>query len=316
MEEQLVAISSSLADDFEAGVPPNVEQLESLLTPGDGLRIKSTDGGLIVSQVPEGIVDPISVVRTGPGGTQIELIADSAPLDDRFREQIYILLILAAGAVLAAAGLAAVQARQLARPLERRRGNCGPLRRRGLQLVQAADHPDPRDRPDHQRAARRAVPASTGCLSTERHFTADATHQLRSGLTGIAMRFEILACDPNPDVVDEALAGLSQTEQLNATIDELLAATRDSSTRERMTFDLIGVVDDHVAEWSPRFAEARRSIVGHHDGDLAAVVGTKGLAGQVIDILIDNALRHGRGSVTLHRSRTLGHGDRPGSRAE
>ena len=29
------------------------------------------------------------------------------------------------------------------------------------------------------------------------------------------------------------------------------------------------------------------------------VVGTKGLAGQVIDILIDNALRHGRGSVTL-----------------
>ena len=61
-------------------------------------------------------------------------------------------------------------------------------------------------------------------LSTERHFTADATHQLRSGITGISMRFEILARHPNPDVVDEALAGLSQTEQLNATIDELLAA--------------------------------------------------------------------------------------------
>jgi signal transduction histidine kinase len=29
------------------------------------------------------------------------------------------------------------------------------------------------------------------------------------------------------------------------------------------------------------------------------VFGTKGLAGQVIDILIDNALKHGAGSVTL-----------------
>ena len=105
-------------------------------------------------------------------------------------------------------------------------------------------------------------------LANERHFTADATHQLRSGLTGIAMRFEILARDPNPEVVDEAQAGLSQTEQLNATIDELLAATRDSSTRERTPFDLVTVVDDHAVEWSPRFAEARRHR-GDHDGDAA-----------------------------------------------
>ncbi len=112
------------------------------------------------------------------------------------------------------------------------------------------------------------------------------------------MRFEILARHPNPEVVDEALAGLSQTEQLNTTIDELLAATRDSTTRERTTFDLITVVDDHVAEWSPRFAEARRSIAVI-SMETSRVVGTKGLAGQVIDILIDNALRHGRGSVTL-----------------
>ena len=58
------------------------------------------------------------------------MIADSAPLDDRFREQTNILLMLAAGAVLAAAGLAAVQARQLARPLERVAATRGPHRRR------------------------------------------------------------------------------------------------------------------------------------------------------------------------------------------
>ena len=52
MEEQLVAISSALADDFEAGQEPDVARLESLLTPGDGLRIISTTDGVIVDQVP------------------------------------------------------------------------------------------------------------------------------------------------------------------------------------------------------------------------------------------------------------------------
>ena len=107
-------------------------------------------------------------------------------------------------------------------------------------------------------------------LANERHFTADATHQLRTGLTGIAMRFEILTRHPEPDVVDEALAGLSQTDQLNATIDELLAATRNRSTRERMTFDLV----DRRQRPRRRVAAAVRRgaalIVGHHDGAGAA----------------------------------------------
>jgi signal transduction histidine kinase len=296
MEEQLVGISSALADDFGAGRDPNVARLESFLTPGDGLRI-IFEGDVIIDQIPQGIVDPISVLRTGPGGSQIELIADGAPLDDRFREQTYILLALAAGAVVAAAGLAAVQARQLARPLERVAATAA---RFGDGDFSAAKLPNTQI-PEIDRitnALRVSGARVDRMLSMERHFTADATHQLRSGLTGIAMRFEILARHSNRDVVDEATAGLSQTEQLNATIDELLAATRDGSTRERTTFDLVAVVDDHIAEWTPRFAEARRSIAVVTMAT-SPVVGTKGLAGQVIDILIDNALRHGRGSVTL-----------------
>jgi signal transduction histidine kinase len=296
MEEQVVSISSALADDLELGRDPDVARLEPFLTPGDGLRIVFADG-LVINQIPDDIVDPVSVVRAGPNGSQIELIADGAPLDDRFREQTYILLALATGAVLAAAGLAAVQARQLARPLERVAATAA---RFGEGDFSAAKLPNTQI-PEIDRitnALRVSGARVDRMLSMERHFTADATHQLRSGLTGIAMRFEILARHSNPDVVDEATAGLSQTEQLNSTIDELLAATRDSSTRERTTFDLVAVVDDHVAEWTPRFAEARRSIAVV-TMETSRVVGTKGLAGQVIDILIDNALRHGRGSVTM-----------------
>jgi signal transduction histidine kinase len=75
-------------------------------------------------------------------------------------------------------------------------------------------------------------------LANERHFTADATHQLRTGITGIAMRLEILSMRPDPAVSTEASAGLDQTDVLNATIDDLLAAARNRSTDERRVFEL------------------------------------------------------------------------------
>jgi signal transduction histidine kinase len=79
----------------------------------------------------------------------------------------------------------------------------------------------------------------------------------------------------------------------------LLAAARNRSVNERSEFDLSGLVADHVEEWKPRYAVARRHVGMVTADGAPPVSGTKGLAGQVIDILVDNALRHGAGSVTL-----------------
>ena len=136
-------------------------------------------------------------------------------------------------------------------------------------------------------------------LANERHFTADATHQLRTGIAGIAMRLEILSMTGDPAIVEEASAGLRQTDQLNATIDELLAAARNRSTTERTVFDLVAFVNEHVKEWQPRFSSVRRHVSVIIANPPPPVYGTKGLVGQVIDIVIDNALRHGAGAVTL-----------------
>ena len=163
MEEQLVAISSALADDFEAGRPPDVDPTRVVAharrRPAD--RLAPT--AVIIDQVPEEIVDPISRRADRPGRHPDRADRDSAALDDRFREQTYILLTLAAGAVLAAAGLAAVQARQLARPLERVAATAARFGDGDFSSSKLPTTADPRDRPDHQRAARRAAPASTGC---------------------------------------------------------------------------------------------------------------------------------------------------------
>jgi signal transduction histidine kinase len=297
LDEQAAGIATALANDLLAGRAPDPAAFAAVSAAGDGIRVVGADGVLLIDEVPADLGRSISATRPGPAGTSIELIGSTDALNTRFREQMLILIGLVVGAVLAAAGLAAVQARQLAKPLERlamsaRRFGEGDFSLRNVPTTNIEEIDE----------ITKALAVSGNrvdtMLATERHFTADTTHQLRTGLTGIAMRFELLARSPDPDVVVEAEAGLSQTEQMNSTIDELLALARHGSSRERTEFDLVALVDDHVADWAPRFTDAKRSIAVVTTSQ-ARVVGTKGLAGQVIDIMIDNALRHGRGTVTL-----------------
>jgi HAMP domain-containing protein len=81
-------------------------------------------------------------------------------------DQLIRLFFVALFAVAAAAALALIQVRQLARPLER--------------------------------LARSATQVGEG------DFTADATHQLRTSLTGAARRVEIFKRHSDPEVVEEA----------------------------------------------------------------------------------------------------------------
>jgi signal transduction histidine kinase len=262
------------------------------------LRVQDDNGEIVFESTGDPISEERIADRVLRNGDRVFVWSDADPLDDQVRAQLNLLVLLAIGAVIAAAGLAAVQAHQLARPLER-------LAARASRIGDGDFSRTPFELTDIPEIDRIGTALDTSAervetmLANERHFTADATHQLRTGITGIAMRFEILALRPEPDVVTEAHAGLAQTELLNATIDELLAAARNRSTQERQPFDLSQLVNDHAAEWQPRFSAARRHISVITAAPAPVVFGTKGLAGQVIDILIDNTLKHGDGAVTL-----------------
>ena len=136
-----------------------------------------------------------------PTGAQVTVTTDASPLDEQFREQLNILLILAAGAILAAAGLAAVQAHQLARPLERLAARAGRIGDGDFSTRPVVKTHIP-EIDDIGTALETSSQRVDTMLANERHFTADATHQLRTGITGIAMRFEILSMRPERDVVD------------------------------------------------------------------------------------------------------------------
>lgn len=304
-EEQLAAklmdqantIAGRVSEAALTGRAPNGEAIRDTLGPNDGVEIIGPDGALIFRE-PLTARSTQSEEQRADDGSLVIVSTSSATLDENLRSQLQSLLLLAVGAIAAAAGLAWVQARQLARPLERlsrRAGSIGdgdfslgPFVRTNIPEVDAIGS-----------ALETSSKRVETMLANERHFTADATHQLRTGIAGVAMRVEILTMHGDRGVADEAREILDQTDHLNSTIDDLLAAARNRTTNERGVFDLVAVVQSHVDEWRPRYEVSRRHLGVVSASPSPAVYGTKGLAGQVIDILIDNALRHGAGSVTL-----------------
>jgi signal transduction histidine kinase len=295
--QQLTTVTAELADDLLAGRPPDLDSVRSLVAEGDGISVLDADDEVLAERGVDGIASPVVASASGPGGTTIRLITSGEQLNERFQDQVLRLGFVALVAIVASALLATIQARQLAAPLERLARSASRLGDGDFSIT-GGPASGIREIDDISRALRLSANRVERMLNSERGFTADATHQLRSGLTGIAMRLEVLERDPDANVAAEATAALAQTHELNVALDELLRVARKGSTGERTELDLVDIVDHHVADWQQRFAGKRRQLVVT-TGRVLPVMGTPGLVGQVLNILLDNALRHGRGTVAI-----------------
>ena len=234
-------------------------------------------------------------------GTRIKLSTTDRTRSTRTSaDQLNVLLVLALGAIIAAAGLAAVQARQLARPLERLATAGGTARRRRLQPATVHQDPHPRDRRDrlvarHQCSAGRHDARQRTPLHRRRNPSATNRHRRHRDATR----------DPHDDAATESGRRRSAppawprptSSTPRSTICSLrLAIAPPTSRRSSISPQLVIA---HADEWRPRFEAVKRHISVITANPAPPVFGTKGLVGQVIDILIDNAIRHGAGAVTL-----------------
>jgi signal transduction histidine kinase len=206
-------------------------------------------------------------------------------------------------AVALAAWLAAVLAGRMARPVEELAEAAGRLgagdprplgRRYGVaDLDQVADGLDS--------SARRL----SSLLAADRELAVDASHQLRTPLTALSMRLEeMIAAADDPDVVrEEGSAALAQAERLADVVSQLLSlspARRATAASAELT-GIDEIVQQQVVEWEPAFRRAQRKLVVIGVRGLQAHVTPGGLA-QVLATLLDNALMHGGGTVTIQTS--------------
>ena len=142
-------------------------------------------------------------------------------------------------------------------------------------------------------------------LAADRELAVDASHQLRTPLTALSMRLEeMIAAADDPDVVrEEGNAALTQAERLADVVTQLLSPARRATAASAALTGIDEIVQQQVVEWEPAFRRARRKLEVIGVRDLQAHVTPGGLA-QVLATLLDNALMHGGGTVTLQTSQS------------
>ncbi|WP_019202568.1 sensor histidine kinase KdpD [Tsukamurella sp. 1534] len=136
-------------------------------------------------------------------------------------------------------------------------------------------------------------------LQRERQIVGEVSHQLRSRLTAVHIRLDELTLHPDPDVVGEAQAALDQVDRLTASVSEMVEAARTVS-HPRTAVDVRAALTPLIADLEPSFTRAGRRLLvtGETTGRLFTW-GTAARLREATAVLLDNALQHGRGTVTV-----------------
>jgi two-component system, OmpR family, sensor kinase len=139
-------------------------------------------------------------------------------------------------------------------------------------------------------------------LRVQRDFVADASHQLRTPLTGLRLRLEGLAerFRGDHDAEVELDAALAEVDRLSEMVDELLILSRAGEhDRPGEPVDLADFARRARARW--RAAAAQRGVeleVGHHDEPATAWISPTDLD-RTIDALVENALLYSPAGSTV-----------------
>jgi signal transduction histidine kinase len=272
---------------------PTPDELDRLVPKGDRAEVVYPDGHTVSN--PTRVDSAVVASVAGPAGTVVRIESPSDTVDDRVDRSLLIVVVLGMVALGAAVGLALIQSRRLADPLDRLARSATRLGdgdfslstpRSGVPEIDAIAS-------SLDRSAERVEEL----LRSERSFSAHASHQLRTALTGLQLRIEELASNDDPAVREEAEAALEQSARLLLIIEELLALARTGRAGSVGRFDLGDLVRQHVDDVEPMLVRAgRRAVVIAPEP--VPVLATLGAVGQVLDILLSNAVRHGTGCVT------------------
>jgi two-component system OmpR family sensor kinase len=140
-------------------------------------------------------------------------------------------------------------------------------------------------------------------LARERRFAADASHELRTPLAALRTELELAARRPrSPQELERALSSArEEVERLVRLAEDLLVLARADDGRLPLGVEEVSapaVLGAVASRNEPRAAAAGRVLVASSPPGLM-LSGDRQRLEQALDVLVDNALRHGRGTVRL-----------------
>ncbi|MEC3978094.1 ATP-binding protein [Amycolatopsis sp. H20-H5] len=295
LAERARDVAAVLDNELANGQPIDLDQVRAAV-PSDGLLIVRVTGQQEKrygsTLVGDTISQEVAMARDG----KVTLAAPAGPMRSRQTQVTLLVVLLVVLSIATGAVVATVTARRLARPLRH-------VADRAAKLGGGDFRPDPsRYGVGELDMVAEALDSSGSALAQlvqrERQLVGDVSHQLRSRLTALQLRLEPLTMHPDPDVADESKAAQEQADRLADALNELLAAARAAREVGAEPVDLTTTLPQVAEEWRQLLrAEGRNLRLRVPDVLMARA--TPGRLREVIGVLLDNALRHGAGTVTL-----------------
>ena len=313
---EAIRAAAQLPDAVRSGVPPKTVRLtpprwaEARLALYDGAgRRLAGDGpdrsGVVAAVAADGaehqeLSDGFLAVAVPAEVGRRDLVVRAAVRYDTVLERTWAtfgaMAALAAAVLVFALAFARRRAARIAAPLEELT--------RAATALGAGDFTVRTTGSDIDEAARagRAVQTTAARLGAlverERAFAADASHQIRTPLTALRLGLERALLTPGADLAEAARVALDRIDRVESTVDELMARARDTLAPVGPT-DVAALVRQAATERWAELARARRRelLIGPATGLSAAA--SPAVLHQVLDVLVDNALRHGAGTVTV-----------------
>lgn len=139
-------------------------------------------------------------------------------------------------------------------------------------------------------------------VQAQREFVANASHQLRTPLTGIKLRIEAAIEDAGDgDLRRKLEAADHEVDRLSEIVDRLLLMARQIEEGQPTLVDTDRAVEQAIARWQERASRAGATLAaGGHGG---AAQGNPADLDQILDNLIENAITYAPGEITLESAR-------------
>jgi signal transduction histidine kinase len=234
----------------------------------------------------------VPVVNRNPPqvGGAVRISAPTGAVAGEVRESWLRLALIGLAVILAALALAWFLADSLARPLQRLGEAARRLGRGELDARAPAEGAkEIREVGTSFNTMARALGAN---LAAQRDFLANASHQLRTPLTGLRLRLEALQEEGGATAAQAAKAE-AELDRLSALVDDLLELARASSVEETGgAVDLAEAARAAVERWRHAAEQAeKRILLGRKDEGVAVWSSASDVA-HILDNLIENALRY------------------------
>lgn len=275
---------------FAGREPPFDEDLRHAAKNADGAPGRFHKHGLLAVTIPYDLDGTTVLVRVLQDDDEVMLASA------RLRLAIGGLAVMS---LIAATLLAVWQGRRFAGPIQRLAASA---RRLGEGDFSARAPRSGLPEPDEVAAALDSTASRLGAmLERSRSFNADASHQLRTPLTALRLDLEALELTAaDPTLVKAAIA---EADRLEATIEELLALAEAPRGYERL--DLADLAGARLDAWQS-LARARGREVRLETVPVPPVRARSAAVGQSLQVLLDNALEHGAGTITVSVAEVLG----------